>query len=90
MWPPLPAGRSGAVLGEDRVEHVDDEPPLGLGQAGDGVQLLLQARDGAAAGAALGRGRRGLAVDQRLDRDVEGASQAGQEGDRGTRRRPTS
>jgi hypothetical protein len=37
---------------EDAVEHVGDEALLGLGEPGDGVELLLQAGGGAALGAA--------------------------------------
>ena len=46
MWPPVPEGggvASGALLGQDGVEHLDHELLLGPGKLADGVHLLLQA-----------------------------------------------
>lgn len=72
------------MLREDGIEHVADELLARLGQTRDGIELLFEARDRPAPGAARRRGvRAGEPVigDQGVNGDVEHLGEAGEQGD---------
>ena len=84
-WRPDGSGGGGDLpalaAGEHGVEEGGDDLLLGLGQAGDGVELLFEPRCRTAPGAPLGSGRSGIArivADQRLDRHGEQLGEARQ------------
>lgn len=58
MWSPAskPAARPSGLLGEDRVEHLNHESPLGPGQLPVGVELLLKPRGATTLASAPGGG----------------------------------
>ena len=73
------AGLSGVPC-QDGIEHVGDEPLPRLGQAADGIELLFEAGDWPAPGAARrGGGNVGGVIvgDQRLDRNAKRLCEAG-------------
>lgn len=72
------------MLGKHGIKHIAHEFLAGLGQLGDGVELLFEAGDRPTPCAARRGGRdpgRVVVGDQRLDRDAQHLGETGEHGD---------
>ena len=63
-------------FGDDGIDHLDDEPLLGLGKLGDAVEVLGEVRRRATSSGAIGRG---LSDQHLVERQIEQIGETGKE-----------